>query len=75
MIASATVVATVSMTVSVQVRYIEARCPKCGRLVAAIPGPAELDIRVRQTDADRSGRGIVVACGRCKARVEVMKDG
>jgi hypothetical protein len=40
-----------------------------------VPGPARLDIRAIAGNAERSGRGIVTKCGRCKSLVEVIQHG
>jgi DNA-directed RNA polymerase subunit RPC12/RpoP len=74
MIASCTLVASVTLTVTaVVVVYTDVRCPACNRRVMAVPGRPTLEVRVRRSDAERSGRGVVTGCGRCKALIEVIE--
>jgi DNA-directed RNA polymerase subunit RPC12/RpoP len=74
--ASCTLVASVTISVTaVVVVYTDVRCPNCSRRVMSLPGRPLLDIQVRRTDADRSGRGAVVGCARCKALLEVIQHG
>ena len=74
MMTSATVMAAVTITVAtVVVVYTDVRCPRCNRRVMAVPGRPLLEVRVRESDQDRSGRGVVTGCGRCKALVEVIE--
>lgn len=64
-----TLVASVTMTL---VAWTKARCPECNRLVASFPGSHRLE--TRQVD-EPSGRGLVMACQRCSALLEVISHG
>lgn len=66
-------VALVSLTVVMSVTYTEARCPKCARQIMAVPGVGVLHVRQVANNADRSGRGPVVACNRCGTLCEVVE--
>ncbi len=72
-------VALVSLTVthSVVARatlvFTDARCPKCRRLVMAIPGLPTIEVRTVASNSDRSGRGRVVDCRRCSTLLEVIE--
>jgi len=70
---SVALVARVTMTVSRAVVFTDVRCPSCQRRVMAIPGKPTLDVRVVQSDADRSGRGRVISCKRCSALLDVIE--
>jgi hypothetical protein len=66
--------ARATLTLSVRaVSYVDARCPECARKVAAVPGPCLLDVRAVTSDADRSGRGVVVSCKRCSLLCEIVR--
>lgn len=70
---SAVHVALVSITVSARaVVYSDARCPNCKRLVMALPGTPVFEVRARESNDDRQGRGAVVSCHRCKTLCEVI---
>lgn len=76
MIAATVTVVSVSLTVTASaVVYTDARCPKCGKMLAAVPGSDRIGTYVRDSATDRSGRGVVVSCGRCKSLVEVIRHG
>jgi hypothetical protein len=73
MMASSTVLASVTVTITAfVVVYTDVRCPKCNRRVMSLPGSPLLDVRAHSGEADRLGRGVVVACGRCKALIEAI---
>jgi phage FluMu protein Com len=73
MIASCTLVASVTVTVhAVVVVYTDVRCPNCARRVMSLPGRLVIDVRAHRTEVDRLGRGAVVKCDRCKALVEAI---
>jgi len=69
---SLTVLATVAM-IRATIAFQDARCPACNRRLMAVPGPVTLEVRTIRTDAERSGRGRVVSCHRCKGLVEVIE--
>lgn len=77
MIASATVVATVTLTVTAYVvTYTDVRCPRCKKVVLALPGRAVVRVkRIDQSkDGGRSGQGPVVACHPCRELLEVISN-
>jgi hypothetical protein len=41
----------------------------------AVPGLTRVEVRMIQTNAERSGRGRVVSCGRCRRLCEVVEHG
>jgi DNA-directed RNA polymerase subunit RPC12/RpoP len=70
---SLAVLATVAV-MRATIAYTDARCPGCRRRVMAVPGVGvTLEVRMVRTDAERSGRGRVVGCARCKGLVEVIE--
>lgn len=66
-------VALVSITVTRAIVYSDARCPNCHRLVMAIPGTPLFEVRAVATNQDRSGRGRVVSCQRCRTLCEIVE--
>jgi phage FluMu protein Com len=54
------------------VAFTDVRCPKCQSLVMALPGATIVEVYIRLTNQDRTGRGPVVACRRCKHLVEAI---
>ena len=66
-------VSTTVTTIRAIVVFTEARCPGCRRLVMAVPGRVTLESRMVRDNTERSGRGRVVSCPRCKGLVEVVE--
>lgn len=67
-------VVLVSLTVTARVvAYTEARCQGCGHPVMGVPGRALIEMRRVRNNAERSGRGRVAVCRRCKAMWEVIE--
>jgi len=62
---------TVAVTLSMAV-YSDVRCPKCSRIVMAIPGRVIVTTRTPLDNPDRSGRGSVCLCKRCGSLVEAI---
>jgi hypothetical protein len=52
--------------------YTKVNCPKCNRRVMDLPGSPILEVRVVKSEAERSGRGPVTTCRRCKSLVEAV---
>lgn len=70
---SLTVLATVAV-MRATIAFTEVRCPGCRKLVMAVPGEnIPLEVRTIRANAERSGRGRVVSCHRCKDLVEVVE--
>ncbi len=66
-------VALVSLTVTARAfSYTDVHCPKCNRRVLALPGSHLLEVRLVASESERSGRGAVVSCRRCKSLVEAI---
>jgi phage FluMu protein Com len=73
MMASSTVLASVTVTITAYVVvYTDVRCPNCNRRVMSLPGVPLLDVRAHRAESDRLGRGAVVRCERCKSLVEAI---
>ena len=67
-------VALTTLTVAGAVCFTDARCV-CGRRVMAVPGRVTLEVRRVATEQDRSGRGRVIKCHRCRSLVEIIEHG
>lgn len=73
MMASTTVLASVTITVTtVVVVYYDVRCPRCNRRVMSLPGRPPVDTVAHRAEHERTGRGAVVACPKCKSLVEAI---
>ena len=67
-------VALVSLTVTARaIVFTDARCPNCRRLVMAVPGTPAIEVRAVAHNDQRSGRGRVVSCQRCRTLCEVVE--
>jgi hypothetical protein len=62
---------TVTVTAIVVV-YYDVRCPRCNRRVMSLPGRPPVDTLAHRGEHERSGRGPVVACPKCKALIEAV---
>lgn len=71
--ATLTLTASVYITARLAAVFTDAHCPDCNRRLMAIPGRPTIECRTVKSDADRSGRGRVVACKRCSSLVEVIE--
>jgi hypothetical protein len=68
-------VALASLTVSagaISFAYTAVHCPKCNRRVMDLPGKPILEVRIVKSESERSGRGPVTSCKRCRALVEAI---
>lgn len=65
-------VALTTLSVAGAIVFTDARCV-CGRRLMAIPGVVTIEVRRCATERDRSGRGRVVSCHRCKALLEIIE--
>jgi hypothetical protein len=73
MMASCTLVASVTVTIThVVVVYYDVRCPNCNRRVMSLPGRPPVDTVAHRAEHERTGRGPVVSCARCKTLVEAV---
>ena len=66
-------VALVSLTVAMTVKYTEARCLGCGKLLYLVPGNLLIVRRRLDRVVDGSGRGRVLSCNRCSTVSEVVE--
>ena len=55
-----------------EIPYTDVRCPKCSRVVLAVPGHNRAVNVFNVQEGTRMGIGPVVACKRCKALCEVI---
>jgi hypothetical protein len=73
---SAPFVALATLTSTGAIVFTDVRCvPPCNRRVMAVPGMPRLQVSVIQNDGERSGRGRVLSCPRCKKLLEVIEHG
>lgn len=67
-------VAVVSLTLATAVPFTEVRC-LCARRVMTVPGLVAVEVRKIRGDAERSGRGRILSCPRCRSLLEVIEHG